>query len=329
MSCCKIPILLITFNRPQYTRRVLEVVVAAQPKDLYVFQDGAREGNENDIKRCAEVRQIVEGLTKDTDVCLHTKYYETNLGCGPGPAAALTWFFENEEMGIVLEDDAVPHPDFFHYCEELLAKYKDNDDVCSIGSMNADTQKWGDGSYYFSMMNRNLCAWASWKRAWQRFDISMQQVNRHELRKALRKYGCGWLECNYWCDRLDEVHENLCDGKSWDMQFAMSVWMCHGKGIIPNVNLCSNIGTVDEATHSLGTGNIIENKPSCPILPLHHPSTMVIQREADRQFHFRYFEPSKKSWGLFKTAYYLINKRIKRLVGHKGPWIKRNKEFLQ
>ena len=53
-----IPILLITFNRPEHTRRVLESIMAAQPKDLYVFQDGAREGNENDIKKCAEVRQV-------------------------------------------------------------------------------------------------------------------------------------------------------------------------------------------------------------------------------------------------------------------------------
>ena len=118
------PILLIAFNRPQHTRRVLEAIVAAQPRDLYVFQDGARIGNENDLKKCAEVRHVVESLTENTGICLHTFFSEKNLGCGPGPMTALNWFFSENELGIVLEDDAVPHSDFFIYAEELLLKYK-------------------------------------------------------------------------------------------------------------------------------------------------------------------------------------------------------------
>ena len=132
-------ILLITFNRPEHTRRVLEAIVAAQPRDLYVFQDGARIGNENDLKKCAEVRQVVNSLTEGTNVCLHTLFSEKNLGCGPGPMTALNWFFSENEMGIVLEDDAVPHHDFFLYSEELMLKYKDDASVCAIGSMNVDT----------------------------------------------------------------------------------------------------------------------------------------------------------------------------------------------
>ncbi|MBR4197310.1 MAG: hypothetical protein IKQ94_00895 [Bacteroidales bacterium] len=323
MKSFQTPILLITFNRPEYTKRVLEAILAAHPKELFVFQDGAREENTGDVEKCAEVRRVVEDMTKDAGVTLHTNYAHQNLGCGPGPAAAISWFFENVEAGIIIEDDAVPHPDFFPYCEELLEKYKGDSDIRAIGSMNVDTQRWGDGSYYFSMMNRNLCAWATWKRAWEAFDIKMENVSRRKLRKALRHYGCGALECEYWCDRLDEVHKDLCGGKSWDMQFFMSIWMRGGKGIIPNVNLSSNIGTVGEATHVMGEGNIIDNVPSCPIMPLRHPSNTNVQHAADKQFHFRYFEPAKNAWGVGKTIYYLVNKRVKRLVGHEGPWIKR------
>lgn len=321
------PILLITFNRPGHTKRVLEAILAAQPKDLYVFQDGAREGNENDLVKCGEVRRVVEELMKDKDVRLHTMYSKKNLGCGPGPAAALTWFFENEEMGIVLEDDAVPHPDFFPYCGELLVRYKDDLEVKAIGSMKITQEKvYGDGSYYFSMMNRNLCAWATWRRAWNSFDIGLEQVSRKDLNCALKKYGCSILERSYWCNRLDEIHENLCGGESWDMQFFMSIWLNHGKGIIPNVNLSSNIGTVGEATHVWGKGNIIDNLPTQPILPLKHPSSMEIQRDADSHFHYCYFEPEKQDWGKTRTCYYVLNKKMKRLVGHKGPWLKRGNE---
>ena len=78
------PILVIAFNRPRHMRRVLEAVMAVRPQDLYVFQDGAREGNEADLIKCEEVRQVVNELTNGKQVRLHTNYSEVNLGCGPG-----------------------------------------------------------------------------------------------------------------------------------------------------------------------------------------------------------------------------------------------------
>ncbi|MBQ3354951.1 MAG: hypothetical protein IJG41_07375 [Bacteroidales bacterium] len=318
-------ILLITFNRPTHTRRSLESILAARPTDLYVFQDGPRKENDNDKIRGAEVKMLIEELVDKSETRLHTLYEEDNLGCGPGPMMALNWFFSENEMGIVIEDDAIPHPDFFRYAEELLVKYKADESVCAIGSMNVDARSWGDGSYYFSMMNRNLCAWATWRRAWERFDIRMPNVSRQQLKKALREYGCDTLECEYWCDRLDEVHKDGCGGQSWDMQFLMSIWLNHGKGIVPNVNLSSNIGVGDEATHTMSSGSLIDNVPTQPIMPLTHPSSCEIQDEADRQFHFRYFDPDKASWSTSKTYYYLLNKRLKKLLGHQGPWLKKKK----
>lgn len=316
------PVLLITFNRPDHVSRVLSVVRDVRPNSLFVFQDGERDGCIEDEQRCREVRSVIQSQV-DWECDFRTYYSEINLGCGPGPAAAISWFFENVEQGIILEDDAVPHPEFFQYASVLLNKYKDDSSVRAIGSMNIDTQRWGDGSYYFSMMNRNLCAWATWRRAWLSFDIHMKGISRHQLSRALRYYHCGPLEREYWCHCLDVVHENGCDGKSWDMQFFMSIWLNHGKGVIPNVNLSSNIGTVGEGTHAMAAGNIIDNVPTSPIFPLSSPSSEDVQYEADRQFHFMYFEPYRKNWKWYRIAYVLLNNRIKRLLGHKGPWIRK------
>lgn len=316
----EIPILVITFNRANFTRRVLGEVMKQNPRDLYLFCDGPRANNTSDTVRIEEVHEVIESLTVGTDTHVHINYATSNLGCGPGPAYALTWFFNEVDQGIILEDDAIPHPDFFHYCSELLEKYRDDESVMAIGSMNVDTQGWGDGSYYFSMMNRNLCAWATWRRAWDCFDMYHRNITRGRLSRAMRRYGCGILEREYWCDRLDEVHRDGAGGKSWDMQFLISIWLRHGKGIIPKTNLSSNIGTVTDATHSLERGNIIDNRPSFPILPLTHPTDCGVQREADRQFHFRYFETAKAHWGRGHILYYLVNKRLKKIVGHKGPW---------
>lgn len=316
------PILLITFNRPDHVRQVLTEIRKQQPARLFVCQDGAREGNHLDAERVQQVRDVITEMI-DWSCELHTLYQEKNLGCGPGPAAGITWFFEHVEMGIILEDDAVPHPDFFEYAATLLEKYKDDDSVRAIGSMNVDTQKWGDGSYYFSMMNRNLCAWATWCRAWQTFDLRLKDVSKYHMQRVLHKYGCSAIEREYWCDRLTEIQKDGCGGASWDMQFFMSIWLNGGKGIIPNVNISSNIGTVGEATHQMAAGNIIDNIPTRPILPLVHPTMTNIQGEADRQFHYRYFEPGKDKWPWWLIVYNILNRRVKKLLGIKGAIRKR------
>lgn len=328
MSMLRTPILFITFNRPDHVRQVLTEILKQNPQDLYVCQDGARKNNTLDRVKCQKVRDVVNKLTSayaisNKEFRLHTLYQEKNLGCGPGPVAGISWFFEHVEMGIILEDDAVPHPDFFEYASTLLEKYKEDDTVRAIGSMNVDMQKWGDGSYYFSMMNRNLCAWATWRRAWQAFDLRLMDISKCRMQRTLRKYGCTAIEREYWCDRLAEIQNDSCGGASWDMQFFMSIWLNGGKGIIPNVNISSNIGTVGEATHQMAAGNIIDNVPTHPILPLIHPSTTDVQCEADRQFHYRYFEPGKENWSWWLTMYNILNRRVKRFLGVKGPIRKR------
>lgn len=318
------PILLITFNRPDHTRQTLQRILESRPRELYIFQDGAREENANDTLKCQQVRDVINELIvinqSENNTDLHTYYSSKNLGCGAGPMTGISWFFDHVEQGIIIEDDAIPHLDFFLYCEELLEKYKDDMSIRAIGSMNVDTHSWGDGSYYFSMMNRNLCAWATWRRAWNDFDLYLRDTTWQALDETLKCYGCGFYEREYWLDRLKEVQKDGQGGKSWDMQFFMSIWLHGGKGIIPNVNLSSNIGTVGEATHQMAEGNIIDNVPTKPILPLRHPSKSVIQSDADREFHHRYFEPQKNSIMCFVAK---VNKRVKRLVDHEGSWIKK------
>ena len=319
----KTHVLLITFNRPQHTKKVLKAILLAQPQDLYVFQDGFREGNDDDVIKCAEVRNVIDDLTKDTQTQLHTFYSEKNLGCGPGPAAAISWFFEKEEMGIIVEDDAVPHPDFFAYCEELLEKYKDETDVRAIGSMHLDSKTYGDGSYYFSMMNRTFCAWATWRCAWQDFDLYHRNVSRKQFNQCLKDYGCDLRMREYWCERLADVQKDAYHNSSWDQQFWMSIWLHHGKGIMPNVNLCTNIGFDAEATHTTDENSSAANLPTGSIMPMKHPSEKKIQHKSDMRFQRIYFDPQAYGWIGFKRLPSRWNKRLKRIVGHQGSWIKR------
>lgn len=317
------PILLITFNRPNHTRKVLERIVEAKPKDLYVFRDHWREDRADEQTKCGQVIEVVKELTDGTGINVHYLLPETNLGCGPGPAAGITWFFEHVEFGLIFEDDAVPHPDFFEYAATLLEKYKEDESVRAIGSMKLYDVQFGGGSYYFSMMNRTLCAWASWRRAWKYFDYEMKGYSRKDLNTAMKRYGATLREREYWMDRLDEIHKDCLGGTSWDQQFWMTIWLTGGKGICPNSNLSTNIGFDAEGTHTINPNSVGSCRALESILPLRDPLDISIQRKADILFHKTYYESWQYGWEGLRRLPYRINKRIKRLVGHEGSWVKK------
>lgn len=317
----KTPILLICFNRADHAQQVLERIIDACPKDLYVFRDHWREDKVGEKEKCEEVLQMVKDLTDGTSITMHYLLPDKNLGCGPGPMTALNWFFSENEMGIVLEDDAVPHPDFFGYCEELLEKYKEDKSVYAIGSMRIDPKNYGDGSYYFSMMNRNLCAWASWRRAWNVFDYDLKEVTKEKLNDVLKNYYHMNLRMREkWCERLDILHNNGEGNRSWDMQFFISIWMNNGRGIFPNATLSSNIGFDETATHISDANNVAANRQLESILPLVHPTNTQIMRRADIMHDKLYTQPYNYAWSGFIRLPYRVNKRIKAFVGVNGSW---------
>ena len=310
------PVLLITFNRPDHTHRVLQRILDTRLSNLYIFQDGARSGNVTDETKCAEVRRAIDELIDGADwqIDVHKYYSDSNLGCGPGPAAAISWFLGEVGKGIIIEDDALPASDFFGYAEQLLERYDNDDNVMAIGSMQLPGKKYGDGSYYFSKMNHTLCAWATWKRAWEKFDISLSNVTEIGLNDSLKKYGARLREREYWLARLAEIHKDGLAGSSWDQQFWMTIWMAGGKGILPNVNLCSNIGFDESATHTFDSNNLMAKTPTDRILPLVHPSSEKICRKADSDFQKNYFNPWQYGWEGFKRLPDRIHKRIKKLI---------------
>ena len=315
------PILIITFNRPDHVRQVLTEIRKQQPAQLFVFQDGSREGNDLDAKRVQEVRNVISELV-DWSCELHTLYQEQNLGCGPGPAAGITWFFEHVESGIILEDDAVPHPEFFEYATILLEKYRYDESVRAIGSMKLYDEHFGGGSYYFSMMNRTLCAWATWRRAWKYFDYEMKQYSAKDLCKAMKQYGATLREREFWIERLEEIHKDCLGGSSWDQQFWMTIWLTGGKGISPNSNLSANIGFDEMGTHTTDGNSVGACRALEPILPLAEPTDTSIQRKADLLFHKTYYSPWEYGWTGARRIPYRWNKRLKRLLKIKGSWFK-------
>lgn len=273
-------VLLITFNRPEHTRRVLEVIMAAMPKSLYVYQDGAREGNENDMVKCAEVRQVVFDLTKDTDVVLHTNYADKNLGCGAGPMTGISWFFSQVEMGIVMEDDCLPHPDFFGYCEELLEKYKNDEKVCFINATLYD-DRWQCGASYDFSHYMVTGAWAGWRRTWQGFDLDLKPMDAKAFRKHVLELTENRGEANWWYSIVREIQQDNNKKSYWDYQMQIHLFKNSALTIHPQRNLVSNIGFDGAGTHTLNNQDNRGDRPVFPLLPLTHPAVQVVDKERD------------------------------------------------
>lgn len=274
------PILLITFNRPQHTRRVLESILNAHPLDLYVFQDGAREDNLEDSRKCAEVRQVVADLTKDTDVVVHTNYSEKNLGCGRGPATGITWFFSQVEMGIVMEDDCLPHPDFFGYCNELLNRYKLEESVRFINS-TLYNEKWKcEASYGFSHY-MVTGAWAGWKRTWEGFDLDLKELDPKNLYKQVLKLTRNRGEAIWWYSIAEEIKHDSHKKSYWDYQMQIKLFLNEALTIHPCVNLISNIGFDESGTHTIDNADNRGGREVFPILPLTHPINQLVDPKKD------------------------------------------------
>lgn len=281
------PILLITFNRPQHTRRVLEAILAANPHDLYVFQDGAREGNLADVQKCQEVRDVINELvsqhqTRDTKhrtpLTLHTNYSKVNLGCGPGPMTGIDWFFQNIEQGIIMEDDCLPHPDFFGYCEELLKRYKDNPKVMFINSTLYHNRWHCDGSYGFSHY-MVTGAWAAWRETWKGFDLDLKDWNAWRFRRQVNRLTGSRTEADWWYWKVKEIQQDHSKKSYWDYQMQTHLFRQGALTIHPCRNLISNIGFDEAGTHTLsndGRGD----KVVFPIMPLEHPNKIEVKDNA-------------------------------------------------
>lgn len=244
------PILLIIFNRPDTTQQVFDAISRSKPPKLYISSDGPREGNENDKINCNRAREIVKKVDWECDV--HYRFLEKNLGCGWGPASAISWAFENEDRLIILEDDCVPSLSFFPFCDYLLEKFKNDTRIWLISGRSHQTgsQYFKNQDYIFSHYGHSW-GWATWKRCWQNFDMEMK-----DLQMFLATGGAiNVLSTSKEGKLLNKKYARLCSDKKlsthvWDFQFGYSIIKNGGLSIVPAKNLIKNIGCVGTHTNS-------------------------------------------------------------------------------
>jgi hypothetical protein len=305
----KSPVLVMTFNRPDTTAAVMAEIAKAKPPKIFLFSDGARPDRPDEAELVAETRRVMgQAVTWGAEV--YTRYNETNQGLFAGVSGAIDWFFSEVPEGIILEDDCVPHPDFFPYCDELLERYREDERVwCVSGDNSLELPITGEASYGF-IRDPLIWGWATWARAWQHFDRDFNYWREVRGTPREKQLYPDRVERRYRRGVFDRYGKGI---DAWAFKWKMTVHYHDGLAIVPRVNLVSNIGwNRPDATHTKGD-SFKAARPTFPILPLKHPSRVALDEAAQTEF--------VESRGLGVKKYrlsYQVKKwigRVRRLVG--------------
>lgn len=271
------PVAFCIFNRPEVTRQVFQAIARAQPRSLFLIGDGPRDGHAGEHERVSKTRDIVNQIDWPCDV--KSNFSQHNMGCKRRMATGIGWAFEHSEELIILEDDCLPDPTFFGYCEQLLERYRNDDRIMMISGDNFQPHRRSRNSYYFSRWP-HIWGWASWRRAWNRFDVEISSWPRVKAGRGLRSVFDSEQEYRYWESLLDRQHAGEID--TWDFPWAYACWATGGLTILPETNLISNLGFSDTATHTTDHNSKLANLPTEPMGNLTHPSQIVPHAIADQ-----------------------------------------------
>lgn len=273
------PVLLLIFNRPDTTKKVIDALRQTKPTHLFVAADGPRPTRPDEKVKTETARKIA--TTIDWPCEVKTLFRTENMGCRLAVSSAIDWFFEHVEEGIILEDDCVPDPSYFPFAQELLARYRNDKRVMVVAAshFHGEAHK-PPHSYFFSRYN-HCWGWASWRRAWQMYDREMSLWPALCKSNWLLGIGNGnRLFQRYWTEIFDRAYAG--DVDSWAYRWTFSCWTQNGLTILPSRNLVTNIGFDIDATHTNGCDNFeLHSKLESIDFPLTHPPCMVQDIAAD------------------------------------------------
>lgn len=270
-----IPILIITFNRPNLTKKLIDSIRPFKPSNIYIIADAPR--NKEDINLCNQTKKIIQ-IGIDWECSFKFKNQKTNHGIKHNVVDGINWLFENEEMGIILEDDCEVNKSFFLFCEELLLKYK-FDEKIKVISGNFYFKSKIKNSYYFSRCP-GTHGWATWRRTWNEFDLNMKKWSAFkDFMWLFTFFNFNLAKAHYFFKKFSLTKKNIIN--TWDYQLLYSIWKKNGFIIRPLTSLSKHIGWGDDATHSKGKDRHPEVVIEEINFPLAHPKKRVINSKFD------------------------------------------------
>jgi hypothetical protein len=239
----KTPLAFLVFNRADTSARVFREIRKARPSRLLVVADGPRAWVAEDKERCAAVRRLIK---VDWPCRVQRLYAAKNMGCRTRISSGLDWVFKEVPEAIILEDDCLPHPQFFKFSSSLLARFRQKEEVMMIGGANFDPPHAAETSFRFSRYGM-IWGWASWRRAWKHYDVDLKAWPEFLKRDGLKDiFGFQMSARRFWEDCFEMAYLRKMD--TWDYQWTFAIWKAGGLCVVPEGNLISNIGVGELAT---------------------------------------------------------------------------------
>ena len=308
----KSAILFVTFNKVEETKLVFETIRIVQPPRIYLASDGARKKKINEVNIVESIRDYLL-KSVDWECEVKTLFSEFNQGCGRGVSNAISWFFENEEMGIILEDDCLPCENFFRYCDELLIKYKDDERISVISGTNELEKYRADKSdeYFFTRFTY-IWGWASYRRVWKDYDFTLsflpklkEKMSYDELLYPLKKHQIAKRKRMF-----EKIHKSKEKRNAWSFQFLCLNLMNKQFCVIPKANLISNIGFGENATNTRELNASTSKIPYGELLfPLKEPSPF----EENLNFAIDYYDDRMPKKTVFQRIYKELSRFFRKL----------------
>lgn len=269
------PVAIFIFNRPHCTDQLIRALAIVKPSNLFVIADGPR--NENDIELCKQTRSLIDQI--DWPCSIFKRFAATNIGCRDSIPNGLSWVFEQVDTCIILEDDCIPQPSFFTFCEELLLIYKDVPCIMSICGHRSDgPNEFGTVSYFFSKYP-SVWGWATWKERWAKFDLNMEKWDELKNSNWMNEILLSPKAVSYWTRMFDQMKNGM---DTWDYALTYSCWLHQGLSIRSRINMISNVGFGKDATHTQQSDMTeIYAKSNNTIFPLTHPTNICVDESAD------------------------------------------------
>jgi hypothetical protein len=298
------PVLLTAFNRTDTLEGVLRRLAPLAPRRLYVACDGPRASVAGEGDRVQAVRDMLRNPPWTCEV--RERFLESNQGCGRAMSGAISWFFEHEERGVVLEDDCEPAPDFLPFCAEVLERHASDERVMSVlGTRHARERPEQRESYSYSRLF-TPAGWASWRRAWQRYRFDISGWRAEFGPKGLASRGLGGPSVAGWSRKFDWPASHGANAPAWAFQFTYAHFLHDGVCVLPRTNLITNTGFGENATHT-AKGSPWANMPCGKIgFPLVHPASIEVDAYADRMRER--FQLNHRPW--LEKKYWHVRKNL-------------------
>ena len=278
-STSRYPVVLLAFNRPDFTRRVFEKVRAWKPSRLHLVVDGPRSAVPRDEELVAEVKRIASDIDWQCEV--FEDFADSNMGLRARISSGLSRVFEVSDGAIIVEDDCVPDLTFFSYCDELLRRYQDVPEVGVIGgSSRLRGSRVSPYSYDFSSDLR-IWGWATWARTWKAFVDSGDleaSWSRAERDSIVEQFPSGPRRAT-----MAKMLSRAAELDSWALPFAVHFKRSGLLSTVPEVNLVENVGFGSHSTHTVFEDYVAQVESQSLTFPLRHPPSVAENPVLDRR----------------------------------------------